>query len=311
MSFLSGMRERRGASYYQEAVRLARLGRPDKALAALNRVIELAPGHAEAYYLRGLQLSRLGHPAEALADFGQVCALMPGQTDADYQRGIQLSRLSRHDEALAAVDEFLRRVPGNTDALLLRGSELSELGRHEDALEAFDEVLSGDSGHAVAHHNRAAILTKLGRRDEALAAHERAVAAAPEEIYFRIQKGKALVAAGELDSARDEFDTVSRLRPQDAGEAEAWAAAIVWHQGDAQAARERFTKVKGHLTGGSAKSAMLEAIALCALGDPGAAEQALRHGRIGTTAHEDFDRLCELLSDPPMPGIDRLRAADS
>jgi tetratricopeptide (TPR) repeat protein len=234
---------------------------------------------------------------------------MPGQTDADYRRAIALSGLGRHQEALSAADEFLRRFPGNTDALLLRGAELSELGRPEDALQAFDEIVSGDPGHAVAHHNRAVLLTKAGRRDEALDAYDQSIASAPEQIYFRIGKGKALTAAGELDRARDEFDAASRLRPQEAAEADTWAAAILWHQGDPQAARERFTQAKQHLTGGpSAKNTTLEAITLCALDNASAAEQALRQGP-GTPSGEDFDRLCELLSDPPLPGIDRLRSA--
>ncbi|MGD0609316.1 MAG: tetratricopeptide repeat protein, partial [Streptosporangiaceae bacterium] len=65
MSALSGLSRHRAGYYYREAVKLARLGRHDRALAALNRVITLAPGYPEAHYLRGLQLSQLGRPAEA------------------------------------------------------------------------------------------------------------------------------------------------------------------------------------------------------------------------------------------------------
>jgi hypothetical protein len=58
MSLLSGMRERRAAYYYREAVRIARSGRHSQALEMLNRVMDLKPGQAEVYYHRGLQLSR-------------------------------------------------------------------------------------------------------------------------------------------------------------------------------------------------------------------------------------------------------------
>jgi protein O-GlcNAc transferase len=75
VSVLSEMRRRQAAYYYREAADLARRGQHAQALAALNRVIALAPGHAEAHYLRGFELSHLSRHGEALADFDQVTAL--------------------------------------------------------------------------------------------------------------------------------------------------------------------------------------------------------------------------------------------
>lgn len=178
MSFLSRTRGRSGACYHPEAARFAGLGRHDKALKSLNRAIELAPAQAAWHYRRAAELARLGRPAEALADFDRVAALMPGQTDADYQRAIQLSRLARNTEALEALDEFLSCLPPNPDALILRRAELVELG------------------------HRAKTLPRLGRHEEALAAHDRAVASAPEQIYFRIQKRKATTAARPRQGSR-------------------------------------------------------------------------------------------------------------
>jgi tetratricopeptide (TPR) repeat protein len=254
----------------------------------------------------------LGRHAEALADFERVAALSPGNTDADYQRGAQLLRLHRPAEALTAVNEFLLLAPDNTSALLIRGAALEELGRDEDALEDFNEVISREPGHPVPYYNRATMLDKLGRRQEALDAYDQAIARAPGEASFHVKKAVVLAGAGDLDSALAEFDTGCGLRPEAAGEAQAWAGAILWHRGEAQAARERFAQVRGHLTGTAARdAAQLEAIARCALGDPSGAERALEAFTAAQKPghnNKELTALYDLLADPRLPGVDRLRA---
>ena len=103
---------------------------------------------------------------------------------------------------------------------------MSELTRISISLEtalldAFGEVLSGDPRNVMAHHNRAMTLTKLGRREEALAAHGQALTMAPDQAFFHTQKGIALAAAGEIDSALIQFDAqlveLSALHPHRSG----------------------------------------------------------------------------------------------
>jgi tetratricopeptide (TPR) repeat protein len=201
-------------------------------------------------------------------------------------------------------------APGNTTALTLRGAELASLHRDEEALEAFDEILAQEPGDAMAHYNRAMALTLLDRRQEAVAALDQAVACAPDEAFFHARKGIALVGLGDLESALAELDAACCLQPKAAGEAEAWAAAILWHRGDDRGARERFGRVKGRVTGKSAfDAAELEAIARCGLGDPGGAERALGAAkpRQGPADQDRLAPLYDLLSAPPLAGVDQLR----
>jgi protein O-GlcNAc transferase len=200
------------------------------------------------------------------------------------------------------------RGNSNTD-WMLRGAELAAAGCDEEALEAFGEAASRDPGNAMAHHNRAVMLTRLGRPEEALDAYDQAITRAPGRASFRIRKGVALAAAGDLDGALAEFDAPAVLQSEAAGEAEAWAGAILWHRGDTRGARERFGRVTGRLTGAH-RAVALEAIARCALGDPGGAESALRDDEpVPRPAPDDsLAALYHLLTDPPLPGIDRLRA---
>lgn|GEM_PF-6437810 len=68
----------------------------------------------------------------------------------------------------------------------------------------------------------------------------------------------------------------------------------------------------GRVTGTAAfRAAELAAVARCALDDPGGAEQALRAAGPSRGSVRELAPLYDLLADPPLPGIDRLRAIDA
>src|SRR5262249_21373364 len=101
------------------------------------------------------------------------------------------------------------------------------------------------------------------------------------------------------------------LAPSDAGESSAWAGAISWHRGDEAAAREHFARVTEGLARRTPfQRAELAAIAGCALGEPDKAAELLP-GALAPRCRADQAKprtIYDLLADPPLPGIDRLRA---
>jgi hypothetical protein len=95
------------------------------------------------------------------------------------------------------------------------------------------------------------------------------------------------------------------------GEISIWIGAILWHKRDAARARERFASVEGRAAGSSPfHIAEIEALALCGLNQAERAEQRLLETLpLRAPGDEAESRgLYDLLSDPPLPGIDRLRA---
>jgi hypothetical protein len=126
-----------------------------------------------------------------------------------------------------------------------------------------------------------------------------------------VNKGIALAVSGDFDRALGELEAAGKLDPGDAGPSSAWAGAIRWHLGDVATAREHFGSVPDQVRDvTSFRAAELAAIARCALGDPDGAEQQLL-GALSRRSVSDELRsraIYELLSDPPLPGVDRLRA---
>ncbi len=249
----------------------------DTSLAAAELAVGLLPDSAAAWRCYGPALRHAGRAGDALAAYRKAVEFHPDDATARNGLGATLRMLGRFPEALAATDAALILAPGHSRTYVNRGAALAAMGQFADALTAFDQALEVDPDNAVAHGN----------------------------------KGIALAVTGDLDNALAEFDAACRLDPPDTGESSAWAGAIRWHRGDEAAARQHFARVTGCLRRRTPfEAARLEAIARCALGDPEGAEQRLLSA-IPLRSAGDRARpraIYDLLADPPLPGIDRLRA---
>jgi tetratricopeptide (TPR) repeat protein len=237
--------------------------------------------------------------------------MLPASAAAWRYYGAALDDAGRLEEALDACDQALALDPDNGWTHNNRGVTLWHLGRLEDALVTYDKAVALDPDNDASHSNRAIALLALGRVEEALAACDRALALDPDNAASHEGKGIFLAVTGNLDAALVEFDTADRLNLARTGEGRTWAGAILWHRRDPAAARDRFAQVGGRVVACTPfHTAEMEAIALCGLGQHDKAEQRLlsvaSHRAAGDRAQPQA--IYDLLADPPMPGIDRLRA---
>jgi tetratricopeptide (TPR) repeat protein len=214
------------------------------------------------------------------------------------------------DTSLAAAEMAVGLLPGAVIAWWHYGPALHHAGRAEEALAAHYKALEFHPDDAATLNNLGATLQQLGRFTDAVAAHDRALAIAPDNATAHANKGIALAVTGDLDNALAEFEAACRLDPPNAGESSAWTGAIMWHRGDDTAARQHFARVTGSLAEHTPfHRAELEAIARCALSEPdSAAERLLAALSLRSAADRARPQaIYDLLVDPPLPGIDRLR----
>lgn len=306
------IRRRNAQDYCEEALRRSQARDYEGALAAADQATRIAPQHAVAFHLRGSALSELGRHAEALPAFRQAIALDPALTYVQYKIALELGFLRLTDEALEAVDAAMSVNPGDLAPLILRGSLLFDSQRYEEALETFTLVLQREPGIGQVRFNRAQVLRRLGRYAEALADYDQALTLVPGLPGARTQKGIALAMAGRYDDAAAEFGAAAAAGDsRSKATADAWAAAIAWHRGDAPEARRLFQQAADQPMGTSRyESVNLRAVVSCALGDPDAAAGLLSHDADAADplVKDVLNQLYDLLGEPPMPGIDRLRA---
>lgn len=301
---MAPLRRRNAEDYCEEALRRYRARDYAGALALADKAIGLAPQHAMAHHLRGGALSDLGRHAEALVAFCQAIALDPAMTYVQYQIALQLNLLGLNAEALEAVDAAMSMMPDDTAPVVLRGAILFSLRRYDDALAAFTGYLERKPDTAPVLVDRAQALRALGRYDEALAYYDRALALAPGLPRTSEEKGITLVMVGRYDHALEQFH-------ESTATAQVWAAAIHWHRQEPRQARRLFESAAGQPMGMNRyESVTLRAVVACALGRTDSAADLLRaEAGPGDPASQDvLRRLYDLLGDPPMPGIDQLRA---
>lgn len=282
----------------------------DTSLAAAELAAGLLPGTVSAWWCYGPALHYAGRAEEAVAAHCTALKLHPDDAVTYSNLGAALRLLGRFTEALAAHDRALTIAPDNVHICSGRIAALGALGRFDEALAAADQALALDPGHSRTYTYQGVVLAATGQYRSALAAFERAIALDPDNAAAHANNGVALAATGDLDSALAEFGAARRLDPSDAGEASAWTGAIMWHRRDDTAAREHFALVTDHLARHAPfHKAELAAIASCALGEPDrAADLLLGAVSLRSAADEARPRaIYDLLAEPLLPGIDRLR----
>jgi tetratricopeptide (TPR) repeat protein len=328
------LRRRNAGDYCEQALRLLAAEYYPAALEATDKAIKLEPGHAQAHRLRGWALSEIDRHDEALDAYRQAVRLDPAMTDVHYQIARELHRLGRHAVALEAAETAIGLNPDDIAPFILRGAVLFDSGRWPEALESFTSVLERRPDLAQVRFDRAQVLRALGRYLEALADYNEALRLVPRftarariehraiyrdgarlvpaSVTMIEQKAVTLAIMGQYDDATAEFEAAAALAGgHSSARADVWEAAVAWHCGDPLEARHRCELAAEKPMGApSWESANLRAVISCALGDPGAAANLLRRcgNRADPATRELAGHLYDLLSDPPMPGIDQLRA---
>jgi serine/threonine protein kinase/predicted Zn-dependent protease len=209
---------------------LARMGRAEAALAALD---ELLADQASYYWLhadRGEVLRGLGRTDEALVAYERAAALGPEAALPWNARAELLLAQGRAAEALVAAERACALEPGNTRAHSNRGIALLHAERPAEASQALQRVVGdwpwGDQNWRA--------LAQAYRRDQrleaAVAAIDKALAIAPDDPLHLAELGKLQRARGDRTGAQATFTRVLQAVPDDY-EALVNLAGLGWEQG--------------------------------------------------------------------------------
>src|ERR1700741_3233756 len=199
------------AVHFELAMARARLGKSEEAIAALRRVVQLHPDHAQAWRALGDQLTLLGDTAAA---------------DDAYARHIKASvNDPKLIEAAAALCEnklaiaerllrtFLKKHPTDVAALRMLAETGSRLGRWEEAEKLLSHALALAPSFDAARHNYAVLLHRQNKLIAALREVEVLLEREPRNPNYLSLKAAALARLGEQARAKEIYETLLKDFP--------------------------------------------------------------------------------------------------
>jgi tetratricopeptide (TPR) repeat protein len=172
-------------------------GESEKALALLDRAVELAPKQASARLNRGVLRQAMGRLSEAAADYEEAANLDPSLSEARFNMGVLAEERGQYVAALGHYAAALKVNAGMACALNNVGALYLKVGQPEKAVEWFHRCRAADSEFSSARVNLAWAYLALGSKELALTE----LKAYAQEVPKEKRSADAVRVLGELEAA--------------------------------------------------------------------------------------------------------------
>ncbi len=147
----------RGDGYFQD-------GKPEKALQAYNRALELNPDNLEGHASRGAVYFFTGDYARAAEDFVFVLNKNPYQVDAYTAYASALAAQGDYENALVLLNVALQLNPSKPEIFFSRAGVYFMLDRLDEALTDYTSVINLKPAADV-YNARGAVYERMGKTD--------------------------------------------------------------------------------------------------------------------------------------------------
>lgn len=200
------------------------------ALADLEAAAAQRPAFADVQNLMGLCLSMVGRPEEALDAFARAVEVNPEYVEAHVNRAITLNDLGRTDEAAVSFQRAAEADEAKGGGGRFGSAAAARLANlHQDLGDLYAEA--GGVDEAMAEYRKALVLrpqfldirnklgrllVEVGRHDEAVAELRGVVEARPSFAAARANLGLALYRAGRVEEAGAEWRRTLEQNPGNA-----------------------------------------------------------------------------------------------
>lgn len=190
-------------------------GRPDAAVDAYRRSLDLTPNDAERRMLLGSLLLQQGQAEAARAELERATWLDPKLGQAWFLLGN--ARMHVHpvdfDQAIADFRRSLTLMPDNVEPRVSLSTALAYTQRLEEAREVLEEATRVDPDHPKIWANLGSYWIDLNDAGRAVECLERALVLQPEQADAEMELGAALKMRGDFDAARRHFERAAAIDP--------------------------------------------------------------------------------------------------
>jgi len=189
----------------------------ERALAELNRAIELEPTSAAHLVQRGTVLEALKRPAAAIESFDRALELDPAQADARFRRAVLRLRAKNREGAQSDLDVLDKALPSQANVRLAMASLYLELEQPAQSLVQLNQWLAAHPDEVrrdAVLNSRCWVRARLGvELDQALKDCNDAVDADAKNAAYLDSRGWVHLRAGRFDKALADFDRAVQMRP--------------------------------------------------------------------------------------------------
>ena len=186
-------------------------GMAAEALAAADRLIELAPANPRGFRVRYEALTDLGRTDEAKKALDALKTLDAGSDTAAmiFNDAISALRQGNNTYAAARLQEALEMDPDLVPALAVLGTIYISEKRYQDALDAADKAVAMKADDSRALRVRWEALRGLGETDKANEALQALAAVDPDVLANELyNEGASLFEDGQTEQAQARFEEV-------------------------------------------------------------------------------------------------------
>ena len=206
-----------GPAHCDLGITFVRLGRMTEAVAALQRAVELRPGHFNALVNLAYALELEGHQAEAVSAYRKASR----KADNDVERSEYSAKALAMEDKLEEAETQLRRLlaiaPKRSSARSLLGRVLSERGMIEEAAQQLAQAVE-DEPSAL---QQMTTVKRMTEADRPLLDRMRILAERPgldvmSRTFIHFGLGKAFEDLGDYAEAMRHYEEGNRLRAMSA-----------------------------------------------------------------------------------------------
>jgi tetratricopeptide (TPR) repeat protein len=191
--------------------------KPDEAVAAYQKAVDLQPKEAEPHVAAGRLLEQQKHYGEAEEEYKKALAL-----DAASDAVTGLANAYMQERRFPEAEQYLRQIvrahPDEAAPHVQLGRVLSAQGKNDDAIAELQAGLKIAPGDGSAQRDLAETYVAAGKTEQAEAAYRALAAARPQDAELHRALGQALLREKKFPEAEQEFLTAVKLKP-DFGEA--------------------------------------------------------------------------------------------
>ena len=188
----------------------------DRATAAMQRLLDVAPDSVWGHQASGDALESLGNHELAIVEYRKALGKQPGQPGVHYSiaRAIQSSAgaAGTEDDAMDAYRQELRIDPSNAMAAYELGEVLRKRSQLAEAREFFEQAVTHRPEFGLGRIGLGRVLRELEEPGQARPHLEAAVRIAPDSEVARYQLALVYRALGELAAAEREMQAFQRLQ---------------------------------------------------------------------------------------------------